>query len=31
MQDDEFYEQPYKVHLDEKPVTIIKTTIVRDE
>jgi hypothetical protein len=31
MQEDEFYEQPYKVHLDKKPVTVIKTTIVRDE
>ena len=31
MQDDGFYEQPYKVHLDKKPVTIIQTTIVRDE
>lgn len=31
MQENEFYEQPYKVHLDKKPVTVIKTTIVRDE
>lgn len=31
MQDNEFYDQPYKVHLDKKPVTVIQTTIVRDE
>lgn len=31
MQDNGFYEQPYKAHLDKKPVTVIQTTIVRDE
>ena len=30
MQDNAFYDQPYKVHLDKKPVTVIQTTIVRD-
>lgn len=31
MQDNGFYDQPYKAHLDKKPVTVIQTTIVRDE